>query len=92
MKTIEEIKIGDTVRFVCQKFDDDGRITDTVIRVTGKLIEIEPIGSCEETNFPKYWVRRNGKNLWYSGDALQLIRKAKRSSLRTQILNEIKDR
>lgn len=67
-------KIGDTVRFVCNKFDEHGRMTDRIMKVTGKLVEIEPVGSCRETNFPKYWVKRNGKLLWYSGDNLQFIK------------------
>lgn len=71
------IQVGDTVRFVCNKMDEDGRMTDRIMRVTGKLTEIEPIVSCGETSFPKYWVKRNGSLLWYSGDKLQLVKKAK---------------
>jgi len=70
-----EFKVGDTVRFVCNRFDDDGSMTDSIMRVTGTLVYIEPVGSCDETNFPKYWVRRKGKVLWYSGDKLILIKK-----------------
>lgn len=73
----EQIEIGDTVRFVCYRMDEDGRTTDRVMKVTGKLHEIEPVGACSETNSPKYWVNRNGKLLWYSGGNLQLIKKAK---------------
>ena len=76
------IKVGDTVRFVCYKFDDDGRMTDTIMKVTGKLVEIEPIGSCGETEFPKYWVVRNGKKLWYSGNSLQLIKSGKQLNIK----------
>lgn len=69
-----EPKIGDTVRFVCYEIDEHGSVTEKIRRVTGKLIEIQPIGSCQETNFPTYWVRRNGKDYWYSGGNLQLIK------------------
>lgn len=58
-----EFKVGDTVR-----------MTDRIMRVTGNLTEIEPIGSCSERDLPKYWVNRNGKLYWYSGDKLQLIK------------------
>ena len=70
-----EIKIGDTVRFECYKMDDWGRITEKQMKVTGVLIGIEP--KCSETNFPKYWVRRNGEDYWYSGDELILIKSRK---------------
>lgn len=70
----KEFKVGDTVRFVTYKMDEHGRITDRVMKVTGKLVEIEPVGACQETKFPKYWVKRNGKLYWYSGDNLQLIK------------------
>jgi len=71
------IELGDTVRFVSNKMDEDGRITDKLMHVTGKLVEIEPIGACQETSFPKYWVKRNGKLFWYSGDKLQLVKKGR---------------
>ena len=76
----KQIKVGDTVRFVSYKMDEDGRITDRLMKVTGKLIEIEPVGSCSETSFPKYWVMRNGSRYWYSGDKLQLIKSAKKEA------------
>lgn len=72
-----QIKIGDTVRFVANKFDEHGRITKRVMKVTGKLVEIEPVGACGETSFPKYWVNRNGKVYWYSGCNLMLIKSCK---------------
>lgn len=73
-----EFEIGDTVRFVAYKFDEDGGMTDKLMKVTGKLVEIEPIGSCSDTNFPTYHVNRNGDVFWYSGDKLQLIKKHKK--------------
>lgn len=74
--TLETIEIGDLVRFFCPKFDDDGWMTDKIIDITGRLTAIEP--TCMETSFPKYWVRRKGKDYWYSGDNLKLISKRKR--------------
>jgi len=72
-----EAKINDTVRFISHKMDEYGRITDRVMRVTGKLVKVEPIGSCSETGFPKYWVKRNGSLYWYSGDKIQLVKRHK---------------
>ena len=69
-------KIGDTVRFVCNRMDEDGLMLDTTMKVTGTLIEIEEKHN-ENTNFPKYHVKRNGKIYWYSGDNLQLIKQSK---------------
>jgi len=67
-------KIGDTVRFVCNRMDDDGSMTDSIMKVTGKITEIEKEHS-ENTLFPKYHIKRNGKMYWYSGDNLQLIKR-----------------
>ena len=72
MNEQHKFKIGDTVRFVCNEMDEHGAITDKIRRVSGKLFEIET--SCHETNYPKYHVRRNGKDYWYSGDNLQLVK------------------
>lgn len=80
MENTLEIEIGDMVRFVTQKFDEDGWMTDKIMDVTGRLTSIEP--TCMDTSFPKYWVRRNGKDYWYSGDNLQLITKGKRNAKR----------
>lgn len=66
------IKVGDTVRFEGYKFDEDGWSTDKWMKVTGKLIEIEP--KCNETSFPRYHVKRNGKMYWYSGGNIVLIK------------------
>lgn len=67
-----DIKVGDIVRFVCNQMDEYGSMTNRIRKVTGKLIKIET--TCSETNYPKYHVRRNGKDYWYSGDNLQIIK------------------
>jgi len=69
----DNFKIGDKVRFVCNAFDENGIMTNRVMKVTGTLIEIEE-KHMENTSFPKYHIRRNGKMYWYSGDNLKLIK------------------
>ena len=77
MKDTYGIEIGDTVRFVCEKTDDDGFNTGKIMRITGKCFLIELDNNINSSHFPTFHVRRNGKDYWYFGDNIQIIKKGK---------------
>lgn len=71
------IEVGDKVRFICYKNDEDGFTTDKVMRVTGRVIAIEQ-KHIDSPYFPKIYVRRNGLDYWYFGNNIELLEKGKR--------------
>jgi hypothetical protein len=71
------VEVGDIVRFVVNKRDDDGWQTDKVMRVTGRCVLIETDHN-EQYGFPKTWVRRSGIDYWCCTDNIQVLEKGKR--------------
>jgi len=59
MKNTFGIEVGDTVRFVCNKSDEDGFQTNKIMRVTGKCFMIEHDNNINSKDYPTFHVRRN---------------------------------
>lgn len=74
------IEVGDKVRFICEATGGDGWHTGRIMKVTGRCTEIE-MDHLDSPHFPKFHVRRNGKDYWYFGDNIQIIEKGKKKKL-----------